>query len=84
MDCEKASAELKMKLTTPPILAFPDFSKPFILDTDASNLSIGAALSQLHEGKERVVYYDSRLLKQGGEELLCHQERTFGSCRIHQ
>ena len=40
----------------------PDSSKTFILDTDASNHRLGAVLSQIHDGKERVVCFDSRLL----------------------
>ena len=61
-ECEQAFGTLKKYLTEAPILAYPDFSKPFILDTDASDTSIGAVLSQVHEGKERVVCYGSRSL----------------------
>ena len=61
-ECESAFNILKMKLTTSPILVYPDLTKPFILDTDASNHSVGAVLSQVHDGKEKVVCYDSRLL----------------------
>ena len=39
--CQEAFAELKRRLTSAPILAFPDFNKPFILDTDASDSGIG-------------------------------------------
>ena len=58
-ECEQAFGTLKKYLTEAPILAYPDFSKPFILDTDASDTSIGAVLSQVHDGKERVVCYGS-------------------------
>ena len=61
-DCESTFSTLKTKLTSSPILAYPDSSKPFILDTDASNHSLGAVLSQIQDGKERVVCFDSRLL----------------------
>lgn len=37
---------LKQKLCEAPVLAFPDFSQPFVLTTDASNEGIGAILSQ--------------------------------------
>ena len=62
-NCEESFEELKKRLTSAPILAFPkpDGSQ-FILDTDASAYAIGAVLSQVQEGKERVIAYASRCL----------------------
>ena len=37
---------LKSKLLSPPILAYPDFTKDFILETDASKRGLGVILSQ--------------------------------------
>jgi hypothetical protein len=37
---------IKNKLTTDPVMQCPDFSKPFILETDASTTGLGAILSQ--------------------------------------
>ena len=55
--------ELRHCLTTVPILAYPDFNRQFILNTDASDTGIGAVLSQINgEGRERVIAYGSRLL----------------------
>lgn len=54
--------ELLDHLVEPPILAFPDFSKPFVLHTDASNLGLGAVLYQEQEGKMQVIAYASRTL----------------------
>ena len=45
-----------------PVLVYPDLTKPFILDTDASGVGIGAVLSQKQGGTERVVAYYSRVL----------------------
>ena len=55
---------LKKKLVSAPVLAHPLFDKdhPFVLKTDASGIGLGAILSQVQEGKERVVAYASRKL----------------------
>ena len=61
--CTVAFEELKKKLTTPPILAFPRFDREFLLATDASDSAIGAVLSQVHDnGTEKVIAYWSRQL----------------------
>jgi hypothetical protein len=59
---EHAFQYLKNKLTSQPILQYPDFSKTFILTTDASNTGIGAVLSQGIVGKDLPVAYASRKL----------------------
>lgn len=59
---------LKKALTSDPIVQQPDFTREFILYTDASNVALGAILAQVDsEGRERVCFYASRLLK--GPEL---------------
>ena len=63
---------LKQKLTSEPIINHhPDWSKPFILDTDAGPMGISAVLSQMIDGRERVVMYASR--KQSDVETRYHQ-----------
>ena len=62
-ECQCAFKELRRKLVLAPVLAFPDFSRRFILDTDASKEGIGAVLSQiLDDGKEHPISYASRVL----------------------
>ena len=62
-ECQRAFDKLKSCLVSEPILAFPDFTRPFILDTDASDIGIGAVLSQIHDdGSEHVVSYASCVL----------------------
>jgi transposase InsO family protein len=59
-ECDEAFQKLKDKMVKTPILAYPDFNKDFILDTDASFDTIGAVLSQKDEyGRERVIAYGS-------------------------
>lgn len=54
---------LKSKLASAPILGYPDVNEGnFILDTDASSDTIGAVLSQIQNGQERVIAYGSRTL----------------------
>lgn len=54
----------KNMLIADPILSYPDFQKPFILTSDASNFALGAVLSQIHENKEHPICYASRTLNE--------------------
>jgi hypothetical protein len=58
--CQVSFDQLKNCLVRSPVLAHPDFSQPFILDTDASNSCIGAVLSQVQNGQEKAIAFASR------------------------
>jgi len=62
--CERAFCKLKELLCIQPVLRSPDFSKEFIVQTDASDRGIGAVLSQRDEdGTDRpIAYYSKKLL----------------------
>ena len=61
--CDEAFALLKEKLSTPPVLGFPDFTKEFILEVDASFQGLSAILSQEQESGHVVIAYASRGLR---------------------
>ncbi|KAJ8412152.1 hypothetical protein AAFF_G00144190 [Aldrovandia affinis] len=51
--CSMAFKTLQTALITAPVLAYPDVNRPFIIDTDASNIGIGAVLSQQGDSGEQ-------------------------------
>ena len=60
---QKAFEEIKEYMKCPPVLVPPQQGKPFKLYISADDKTIGSALMQEFEGKERVVFYLSgRLL----------------------
>nr|XP_054774101.1 uncharacterized protein LOC129282203 [Lytechinus pictus] len=60
--CQTAFDELKQRLISAPILAYPSTGGEFILDTDASKEGIGGVLSQVQDGKERVIAMEAKFL----------------------
>ena len=64
---------IKQLLCSPPVLAYADYSKPFILHTDASGDGLGAVLYQIQNGKERVISYASRGLHNSERNYPAHK-----------
>jgi hypothetical protein len=58
-ECQEAFVNLKERLCKAPVSAMPYFYLEFILDTDASNISNGAVLSQKINGEEKPTAYAS-------------------------
>lgn len=61
VEAQTAFDNLKKTLTEALVLAYADFSESFLLSTDASHHGLGAVLSQVQKGKERVIAYASHL-----------------------
>lgn len=60
--CEVAFNTLKQLLCTAPVLNTPDYTKQFSISCDASDVAIGAVLTQGEDGDERVIAYFSQKL----------------------
>ena len=60
---EEAFCNLKRALCSEPVLTSPDFSKEFVVQADASEVGLGAVLTQISEGEEHPVLYLSRKLE---------------------
>ena len=63
-ECNLALTRLKSTLTEAPVLAYPQFGHPFLLETDAPGIGLGAVLSQKQtDGTIRPIAYASRTLQ---------------------
>ncbi len=56
------------------VLAYPNPDIPYIMDTDTSNLAIGAVLSQVQDGEEKVIMYGSNAIS-GLQQQWCMTRR---------
>ena len=75
-ECESAFKSLKEMLSTSDIVSYPNDEDEYILDTDASNYALGAVLSQMQNGKERVIAYGSRTLNKN-EKNYCVTDKEL-------
>lgn len=75
--CSQAFELIKEKLICAPILGYADFTRPFILETDASGLGIGAVLYQEQGGKKKVIANASRWLR-GAEK----NDKNYSSMKL--
>ncbi len=75
-EADAAFQDLKRALTEAPVLGYPTMDDQFVVDTDASLTGVGAVLSQLQDGHEKVIsYYSSSLSK--AERNYCTTRREL-------
>ena len=68
-----AFEKLKDACTSTPILGFADYTKPFVLNTDASIDGLGAVLQQEQDGRTRVIAFASRSLSKSEKNYPIHK-----------
>ena len=79
--CEEAFQTLKSILIGPEVMGHPDPDEgTFLLDCDACDVGIGAVLSQMQQGRERVIAYASRTLNKA-ERNYCVTDKELLAVR---
>lgn len=68
---QEAFEILRAAFVNAPVLARPDFDKPFTLQTDASDYALGAVLTQEDKDGEHPIVYISR--------ALIHAEKNYST-----
>ena len=79
LDCQEAFEKLKLPLTGSPIVAYPQDTGLYVLDTDACGVAIGAVLSQIQDGQERVIAYASRSLNKSEKNYCKADKEQWGT-----
>lgn len=70
---EKAFTALKEASLSPPVLAFADWTRPFIVYVDASGDGLGAMLAQIQDGQEKPIAFASRSLNSAESRYHSHK-----------
>jgi hypothetical protein len=65
---------LKQAMVNTPVLALPDFTQPFVLETDACNTGVGAVLMQ----NNHPVAYQSQALSPRNQALSTYEKECLG------
>ncbi|XP_070034281.1 uncharacterized protein [Nicotiana tomentosiformis] len=76
-NCRKAFEILKEYLTNAPIVVSPDWSEPFEIMYDASDIAIGAILGQKRDKIFRLIYYSSRTLNEAQKNCATTEKKLL-------
>jgi hypothetical protein len=73
----EAFERLKEAVTSYPVLRLPDFSKPFLVVSDASKVAVGGMLAQVWDGYEHPVAFFSRALRAEQRNWHPYEQETY-------
>jgi hypothetical protein len=69
---------IKKSLSSDDLMLYhPDFTIPFVLETDASDVGLSCALTQIIKGKRRVIGYASKTLTDSQKKYSIYQKECF-------
>ena len=69
---QKIIEDMVCYLKSPAVISYPDFSKPFVIHCDASQLGLGAVLYQKQEGETKVISFASLTLSPAERNYYLH------------
>lgn len=76
-ECQQSFQLLKDCLTSTPVLAYADFTKPFVLEIDASHAGHGAVLAQDHDRQRKPIAFASRGLRPAEKNMSNYSSRKL-------
>lgn len=76
-ECDDSFNKLKLAITSPPVLAIPDYNLSFELHTDASEFAAGACLLQKQDGVLKPIAYYSRKFTESERGLAIYDKEAL-------
>ena len=73
---QAAFENLREKLCEEPVLQYRDFTRPFIVTTDAYGIAIGGILSQGELGEDKPIAYTSRVLNDAEQKCSTYEKEA--------
>ncbi|KAJ9675844.1 hypothetical protein PVL29_024678 [Vitis rotundifolia] len=75
--CQRSFEQLKLFLTTAPIVRAPNWQLPFEVMCDASDFALGAVLGQREDGKPYVIYYANKTLNEAQRNYITTEKELL-------